>query len=37
MCGIAGFVAPGLSAAAERDLSAMTDAIAYRGPDGAGR
>src|SRR5262245_36878457 len=32
MCGIAGFVGPG----SERDLRAMNDAMAHRGPDGAG-
>ena len=32
MCGIAGFVGPG----DRSDLSAMTNAVAHRGPDGAG-
>jgi asparagine synthase (glutamine-hydrolysing) len=36
MCGIAGFLTAGSVPAAERVVTAMTDAIAYRGPDGSG-
>ena len=38
MCGIAGFVTPaGLDGNAGRILTAMTDAIARRGPDDEGQ
>jgi asparagine synthase (glutamine-hydrolysing) len=36
MCGIAGFVSRADSAAAERSVGLMTDAMARRGPDSAG-
>ena len=36
MCGIAGWVAPAASAPDERALQPMFEALAHRGPDGAG-
>ncbi|MGH6988900.1 MAG: asparagine synthase (glutamine-hydrolyzing), partial [Stellaceae bacterium] len=36
MCGIAGFILPGVTRDAGRRLQAMTDRIRHRGPDGEG-